>query len=354
MRIPGPPRTSFALFGGPVVILVLLAAFGIGAAALYLAASGRLPSSGASLSLPGNLGDSGLRPAESGAAGTPSALKPLEPMAAEISPSPPPPAPPERPMITEDLSPIDLLVRYTPDPHLALTDHGLAAGDARRFRRPSAAPADTPHLALVVTGLGLDRALTAEAILALPPDVTLSFAAGSADLEGWIAAARAYGHEALIDLELGAADDLAADAAESGDDRLLAELGPQENLRRLDALLARAPEAAGVAVAIADSFLADAAALTPILERLQAGGFIVVGLPVTAPLTVAPDRVLDQALGADRLAEEAVSLKALARRRGNALVLSTAGNAAALADNLARPSGGAEIALVPASALVEN
>src|SRR5690606_28210501 len=34
LRIPGPPRTSFALFGGPVVILVLLAAFGIGAAAL--------------------------------------------------------------------------------------------------------------------------------------------------------------------------------------------------------------------------------------------------------------------------------------------------------------------------------
>lgn len=352
MRIPGPPRSSFALFGGPGFILLLLTALGIGAAALYLAASGKLPSSGASLSLPGNLGDSGLRPAESSAAGAPSALKPLEPMAAEVSPSPPPPAPPERPIITEDLSPIDLLVRYTPDPHLALTRDGGREGveDARRFRRPSAAPADAPRLALVVTGLGLDRALTAETILALPPDVTLSFAAGSADLEGWIAAARAYGHEALIDLELGVAEE----SGEAGDERLLAELGPQENLRRLEALLARAPEAAGVSIGIADAFLADAAALTPILERLQAGGFIVVGLPVTAPLTVAPDRMLDQALGADQLAEEAVSLKALARRRGNALVLSTAGNAADLADSLVRPGGGTEIALVPASALVEN
>lgn len=349
MRIPGPPRTSFALFGGPGVILVLLAALGIGGAALYLAASGRLPSSGASLSLPGDLGNTRLEsPAGPGSA--PSALKPLEPMAAEVSPSPPPPAPLERPTITEDLSPIDLLVRYTPDPHLALTDHGIAPGDARRYRRPSATPAGAKRLALVVTGLGLDRALTAETILALPPEVTLSFDAGSADLEGWIAAARAYGHEALIDLELGAADAL----SEPGDARLLAELGPQENLRRLDALLARAPEAAGVTIGIADSFLADAAALTPILERLQEGGWIVVGLPVTAPLTVAPDRVLDKAMGRDQLAQEAMSLKALARQRGNALVLSAAENAAELADNLARPGGSAEIALVPASALVEN
>ncbi|MBL9035594.1 MAG: divergent polysaccharide deacetylase family protein, partial [Rhodospirillaceae bacterium] len=188
---------------------------------------------------------------------------------------------------------------------------------------------------------------------ALPPEVSLSFDPASAELEDWIAAARAYGHEALIDLHLGTTESLEAAPADAGESRLLAELGPQENLRRLDATLARAPKAAGVAISITDAFLGDAAALTPILERLQAGGWIAVGLPVTAPLTVAADRVFPDQVAANALARDAMALRTLARQRGAALAIGPAEVAIGLAEDLARV-GASEIVLVPASALVEN
>jgi polysaccharide deacetylase 2 family uncharacterized protein YibQ len=341
----GPPRNSFALFGGPGFILALLLLFSLAAAGLYLVMNDRLRGShGASMSLPGDLGNSRL--AHQAPQSDDDSLEPLQPMQAPAPAEPVAEAEPA-PEITEDLSPLDLLVRYTPDPNLALAEDEAARG-AQRFRRPSSIAPGTARLALVVTGLGLDRAQTAQTIVSLPPDVTLSFVAGAADLEAWIAAARAYGHEALIDLELGTAQ-----AGEEGEDKLLAELGPQENLRRLEVLLARAPEAAGVHVRISDAFLADAAALTPILDRLQAGGWLVVGLPITAPMTVAADRQMEAPLTPDVLAQESVALKALARQRGAALSLASAANAGMLAQSLARPSG-REIALVPASALVEN
>ncbi len=364
MPISGPPRSSFALFGGPGFILLLLLVFGLGGGGLLLVNSGLLThSGGARMSLPGGLGGAPAAP-KVDAAGDAAPLQPLQPMRAEPV-AVAPPAEPAYPIVTEDLSPIDLLVRYTPDPALALREDNAGAAaydtpndahnDARRYRRPSAVPAGTSRLALVVTGLGQDRRQTAQAILALPAEISLSFQANSADLESWIGAARAYGHEALIDLDLGTADSLAGAPGDLGDTRLLAELGPAENLRRLDALLARAPKAAGVTITITDGFLADAGALTPILARLQAGGFVIVGLPVTAPLTIAADRTLEPAMDAAALAREAMALKALTRQRKAALALTDAGNAVALAAALARPGGGAaEFALVPASALVEN
>jgi polysaccharide deacetylase 2 family uncharacterized protein YibQ len=360
LSISGPPRSSFTLFGGPGFILALLALLGLGIGVLYLATSDR-HSGGASLSLPGTLGST--QPAKPAAKpesehGDPPFLQSMQPMAPAGSAAPAiAPVEPRYPVITEDLSPIDLLVQYTPDPHLALdadaAPEAAEAADARRYRRPSAAAADAKRLALVVTGLGRDRALTAQAILAMPADVSLSFDSGSADLADWIDAARAYGHEALVDLELGTTDSLAAGAVD--DSRLLAELGPAENLRRLEALLARAPKVAGVTIAITDAFLADAPALTPILARLQAGGWVAIGLPVTAPLTIAPDRVLTAPMGAAVLTNETRALKALARQRGAALALVDAANAIALADDWARPGSGiAEFSLVPASALVEK
>lgn len=356
----GPPRSNFGIFGGPGFIFALLALLGIGLGTLYLAKHNLLRRpGGASMSLPGSLGDPTAAKQEQ-AGGEADALQSMQPMTAAGADAPAQAqARPEYPTITEDLSPIDLLVRYTPEPYLALGDDAGSENDARWFRRPSRAPAGARRLALVVTGLGLDRALTAQMIVAMPADVSLSFDPGSADLADWINAARAYGHEALIDLELGTAAGLSGAPADSADDRLLAELGPQENLRRLEALLERAPKAAGVAVQTTDAFLGDAAALTPILTRLQQGGLAIIGLPVTAPLTIAADRILPQALNAAAIGREAMALKALARQRGAVLVVTTAENAIALDDALADAVAGAgktaaELSLVPASALVED
>lgn len=351
MSSSGPPRSAFALAGGPGFLIALLLLACVAAGALYLTGSGKLRPGGASLSLPGTLGNGQGQPSQPAQPPKDTALESLQPLAEQpVSEAAAPDPIADRPVITEDLSPLDLLVRYTPDPVIALADTG--AEGSRRFRRPAAIAAGVQPIGLVATGLGLDRAETAQAILSLPPEVSLSFAAASPDLADWIDAARAYGHEALVGLALGAVE-----GAEAGETALLAELGPAENLRRLEAVLARAPKAAGVTVMVSDDFLRNAAALTPILARLQQAGMIVLGLPVTAPLTVAPDKILAAPLPAEDVAREALAAKALARQRGAALILGAAANVVALADglrgDLAR-SGSADFALVPASALVEN
>lgn len=358
MPISGPPRTSSGLFGGPGFIVALLLLLGAGIFVAYQLIGGRMPRSGASLSLPGDIVvPSPPPPATSGGtAEQPTMLQPMPPLA-EGSQSTAEPAPP-LPEFDEDLSPAELLERYPPDPALSLDqdeagDIQPGDADARRYRRPSSAPADAGRLALVATGLGIDRALTAQALIATPADVTLSFAARSDDLSGWIAAARAYGHEALVDLQLGTSGGGAAD----GDDRILrTELEPQENLRRLDAILAAAPRAAGVAISISDEFLGDAAALTPILQRLESGGWTMVGLPVTGTLIVAADRVVGQTLTAGGLSREILALKGLLRQRGSALVLATPEMAIALARNWLQMSANTteQLPLVPASDLAEE
>ena len=56
-----------------------------------------------------------------------------------------------------------------------------------------------PKVALIIGGLGLNAKATHEAIEGLPPEVTLSFVPYADGLQGWIDAARAAGHEVLLE-----------------------------------------------------------------------------------------------------------------------------------------------------------
>lgn len=252
---------------------------------------------------------------------------------------------PVLPEITEDLSPIELLAKYPPDPTVRLEPGGADMPAWRRHGRASAIPPEASRLALVITGLGHNRADTVRAITGAAPETSLSFAADAVDLEWWIAAARAYGHEALLDIPLqsGAAQGLSPD------------LGPAENLRRLDAMVARAPMIAGVTIIGGDAFLGEAAALEPILKKLQASGLAVIGLPVTAPLTLAADEAIMGHVTQSEVDGTMRSAVALARRRGAALASVDASNASDLLkewyDSLA---AGDEVSLVPVTALVEE
>lgn len=352
MAISGPPRSIFGLFGGPGFIVALALLLGAGIFVFYQTTGDRKTSSGATLSLPGNVAPPGPAvppPANQAASDPASPLQTMPPMAAQGTEAAE--TEPVTPVIEidEDLSPAELLEQYPPDPALSL-DAAEAAPAPQPHRTGTLAEAQ--RLAVVATGLGLDRALTAQTIITAPADVALSFGAGTEDLAGWIAAARAYGHEALVDLQLGAASGM----RETDERVLLAELGPAENLRRLDAILEAAPNATGVTIRITDSFLGDAAALTPILERLHAAGLIIVGLPVTAPRTIAADRTFDDKLESAGLSRETLALKSLVRRRGAALVLASPENAIALAHNWTQPSQdpAVELSLVPASSLVKD
>ncbi len=315
------------------MIIVLVAALAGGIA--YLAITGRLSVTGASLTLPGSeVPTVATAPAEDPAK-QPSML--AAPIAKNL---------PVDPEIMEDLSPAELLAKYPPDPSVAIAPGAAELAAWRRYGRASTVAADAPRLALLITGLGRNRADTVRAITGAPADASLSFDPDAAELADWIAAARAYGHEPLLDVPLRSND------AAGG---LSTALGTPENLRRLDAILERAPMIAGIAVAGGESFLGDAAALDPILKRLHTAGLATIGLPITAPLTIGVDGTIPARSARDSIDASMRSAIALARRRGVAIMTVESSNVSdLLSEWYPALVGRDEISLVPVTAVVEE
>ncbi len=165
------------------------------------------------------------------------------------------------------LSPAELMQQYPPAAGQSLIEGSFTRPAWQRFQRP-AAPASQPQLAILVTGLGLNKALTAAAILYLPPDISLSFSPYAPDLAAWIATARAHGHEILVDLPM----ESAAPQDDPGSDGLRTGLKPSENSARLARILERTPQVVGVATSLGSRFLTDRSVLSPVLADLADRG----------------------------------------------------------------------------------
>ncbi|MGO9133967.1 MAG: divergent polysaccharide deacetylase family protein, partial [Methylovirgula sp.] len=100
--------------------------------------------------------------------------------------------------------------RLAPAPDPRLVEHGrygllprIGKNGARAadvYARPYAKSAkpNAPKIALVVGGVGLNDAATAQAIESLPGPVTLAFAPYGNDLKGKVAQAREAGHEVIL------------------------------------------------------------------------------------------------------------------------------------------------------------
>lgn len=340
MRSSGSPQSVVGLLGGPGFLVICLLIVGIAGAVAYLALNGGLGSVGrATISLPGAAvpGPQATSPAPGGT--TQLQSMPAAPIAKEISVSV---------AIEEDLSPAELLAKYPPESGAALLPGADTLPAWQRFGRPSSVSLEAPRVALVITGLGRDRVDTVRAITGAPAEASLSFDGEAADLAQWIVAARAYGHEALLDLPM-------RSATAAAEDGLSPELDPQENLRRLDATLAKAPSIAGVTVNGGEPFLADGTALQPILKHLQTAGLAIIGLPVTAPLTVGADEILAGQAEQSTIESSLRTVMTLVTRRRAAVELVDSSSAAALFPTWQRALiGRDEISLVPATALVEE
>ena len=172
--------------------------------------------------------------------------------------------------------PLDAAIPDPIAPLLEKTPFGMApriAKDGRRaadvYAKPFDAPKSAPRVALVVSGLGLNPALTKRAIEELPPTVSLSFAPYAKDLDEWTAKARAAGHEVLIELPM---EGHGGNNAGLGAAGLLSSRTPEENLQRLDWLLARFGGYFAATNYMGSKLAADAEAMTPILNRLREAG----------------------------------------------------------------------------------
>lgn len=216
-----------------------------------------------------------------------------------------------------------------------------------------------PRIALYVGGLGLSAGATRAAI-ALPPDVTLAFAATGDGLAGSAAAAREAGHEILLQTPMEPPDYPANDP---GPTTLLAA-SPAQNLQKLHSMMARFPGYVGIANHLGGRFLADEAALEPVLREIGRRGLIFVedadparsragALAGRAGLiALNADVVIDRGDKPASVKASLAELETLARERGVAI-----GAASALPNALgeiAQWAKGLEargIALVPLSAM---
>jgi len=211
------------------------------------------------------------------------------------------------------------------------------AADADRARA-----ARMPVVAIVVGGLGIGAAKTADAIMKLPPAVTLAFTPYGADPTKLAERARAQRHEILLQIPMEPFDYPDNDP---GPQTLLTTLAPEQNLDRLYWHLSRFQGYAGIANFMGARFVVTDAAMQPLVrEAAKRGlGYFDDG---QAPRSVAPalaaaqgmpfakgDFSIDAVPTAVEIDRVLAKLEGLARERGVAV-----GTASALPISIERIS----------------
>ncbi|MBV9563906.1 MAG: divergent polysaccharide deacetylase family protein [Bradyrhizobium sp.] len=138
-----------------------------------------------------------------------------------------------------------------------------------------AAPADRakaaqmPVVSIVIGGLGVGAAKTAEAIVKLPPAVTLAFTPYGSDPAKLAERARAEHHEVFLQVPMEPYDYPDNDP---GPQTLLANLGAEQNLDRLSWHLGRLQGYAGVANFMGARFVATEPAMQPVIREISKRG----------------------------------------------------------------------------------
>lgn len=218
-------------------------------------------------------------------------------------------------------------------------------------------PGKEPAVALIVGGLGINKALTERAIDELPAHVTLAFAPYAKDLSFWSKRARDAGHEVMIEIPM---ENREIDAAALGPAVLTASR-PEDNQQRLDWILSRFQGYFGATNYLGAKFSGDRAAMDALLARLKEAGLAYVddtgalsrGAPRPDVATI--DRLVDPGYGDNesRTKRDLQSLEKVAQAGGDALgkTYVNDGSLDEIAD-WARTLDQRGLALAPASAVL--
>ena len=126
-----------------------------------------------------------------------------------------------------------------------------------------------PVVAIVVGGLGVGAAKTTDAIMKLPPAVTLAFTPYGSDPGKLAERARAQRHEILLQIPMEPFDYPDNDP---GPQTLLTTLAPEQNLDRLYWHLSRFQGYAGIANFMGARFVAADAVMQPIVREAAKRG----------------------------------------------------------------------------------
>lgn len=126
-----------------------------------------------------------------------------------------------------------------------------------------------PAIAIVIGGLGVGAAKTVDAIMKLPPAVTLAFTPYGSDPTKLAERARAQRHEILLQVPMEPYDYPDNDP---GPQTLLATLGPDQNIDRLFWHMSRLQGYVGIGNFMGARFVATEAAMQPIVNEAAKRG----------------------------------------------------------------------------------
>jgi polysaccharide deacetylase 2 family uncharacterized protein YibQ len=280
--------------------------------------------------------------------------------------SPPPPPPP--PMAENETgsipsAPLPELVeesQYGPLPKIAADGRRPIDVYARRSQYAAATPGAPPRVAILMIGLGLPDGPPTSVLKGLPGPVSVAYGAYGRSLQDAVAAARADGHEVLLQIPLEPENYPTVDP---GPHTLITTLPPADNIKRLQWLMSRYTGYVGVTNHMGGKFQASAQSVQPVLEELKRRGLLYVdveGAQDSAAANVAKTIGLDYSavnvqIDAGDLAQQLAKLEQVAKERGAAIGVARAKPATVkqLSDWAAKLEGKG-IVLVPVSAAVRS
>ncbi len=141
------------------------------------------------------------------------------------------------------------------------------------YAKPFQVAEGTPLIAIIFTGLGMNKTTTEAAIAYLPAAVTFAIDPYGTNIGDWTAAARKAGHEVLLGLPLEPADFPTRDP---GPLALVTDSSTAENIQRLNFLLSRVSGYTGVLTMMGSRFTQNEEQMRPILDILKRRGLLYV------------------------------------------------------------------------------
>jgi uncharacterized protein len=283
---------------------------------------------------------------------------------AGATPHPPPAAPEnETGSITLASAPEPELVeqsQYGPLPKIAADGRRSIDVYARPSRYAAVTQAAPPRVAILVTGFGLPDGPPQAVLKGLPAQVSVAYGAYGRSLQDAVAAARADGHEVLLQIPLEPPNYPTVDP---GPHTLLTTLPPADNIKRLQWLMSRYTGYVGVTNHMGGKFQASAESIQPVLEELKRRGLLYIDGEATKE---SPTEKVAKAIGLDYFAvnvqldggdpaQQLTKLEQAAKERGAAIgvVRLKPATAKQIADWAAKLEGKG-IVLVPVSAAVRS
>ena len=246
-----------------------------------------------------------------------------------------------------------------------ITADGVRPSEAyARPVKPLAGKPNAPRVAIVVGGLGIGSAATADALSKLPGPVTLAFAPYGSNLSELAGRARSEGHEILVQAPMEPFDYPDNDP---GPQTLLTALDATANIDRLQWVMSRFQGYVGIANTMGARFTSAEPALAPVLREVAKRGLLYLD-DGSSPRSVAreiaaannlafakADAVIDAVPTAADIDRALGRLETMARERG--IVVGVAGALPVTIERIAKWAKAAEgrgVQLIPISAVAKR